>query len=170
MFKKILLSLILFASTLSATPQIVVFDWGNVLASEKRHVVVDFMCESLQMSKAQFEHANLRKKKAMKEGKEELAFWLGVAKKKGIHLSKDWVQSYHETIKKSLGTNDEMFAIIKELKDQQIRVGLLSNITERYGKLIRSHGFTTISILVCCRSKLVTTNLIRGLMRLFFAK
>ena len=68
--KKLMCSLLVFG-TLAAAPQAVVFDWGNVIATEDRSVVVDFMCQTFQFSESEFERVNLEKRKAVKSGKSE---------------------------------------------------------------------------------------------------
>jgi putative hydrolase of the HAD superfamily len=131
----------LTATTLIAAPQAVVFDWGNVLATEDRSVIVDFMCETFQFSEADFEAANLKKREAVKLGKSDIDFWIQFAKETGIHIPANWSESYIATLKASIGANPDMFELINELKKRQIRVGLLSNINDRYTKLIRDFGF-----------------------------
>lgn len=139
--KKILLSLILLSSSLTALPQAVVFDWGNVLAFDDRSIVVKFMCETFNFTESEFESANLAKRKAMQAGISDVDFWLQYAKEKGIKLTNNWAQNYSDALKASVGADPEMFELVYELKDQQIRVGLLSNINDRYVKLIRDFGF-----------------------------
>lgn len=142
--KKLLFSLItstLTASSLMAAPQAVVFDWGNVLATDDRSVIVTFMCKSFEFSESEFEVINVEKRKAVKLGKSEIDFWLEFAKQKGITLPNDWPEAYSATLKASIGANPEMFTLIHELQDRHIRVGLLSNINDRYVKLIRDFGF-----------------------------
>lgn len=139
--KKILFSLFMATASLSAAPQAVVFDWGKVIAFDDRNVVVDFMCESFKFSKEEFEKANLEKKKAMKEGNSEVDFWLKLAKEKGVQLPKDWSKAYMDAIKASVGVDPNMFAMVDELKGKKIRVGLLSNMDNRYGPMIRGFGF-----------------------------
>ncbi len=137
---KILFSLAACAS-LVAAPQAVVFDWGDVLAKNDRSLVINFICETLQCSEAEAETANLEKRNAMKAGKSEIDFWLDLAKQKGVQLQNNWPEAYTAAIKASVGADPEMFAIIDELKDQKIQIGLLSNINDRYTALIRGFGF-----------------------------
>jgi len=143
--KKILFSLMVSMTTLvaslDAAPQAVVFDWGKVIGFEDRSVVVNFMCKSFNFSEAEFEAANLEKRAAMKAGSSDSDFWLGFAKKKGIQLPKDWAEQYRATLKKSVGADPSMYLLVEELKEDGIRVGMLSNIDDRYTKLIRDFGF-----------------------------
>ncbi|HSX37750.1 MAG TPA: HAD family phosphatase, partial [Chlamydiales bacterium] len=138
---RIFLCLVFIAGALCAAPQAVVFDWGNVLAFENRSTVVDFMCETFHFSEADFEAANAEKRKAVKAGKSDVEFWLQFADKRGVALGDEWPASYQAILKKSVGVDEEMLAIVSELKSQQIPVGLLSNINDKYTKLIRDFGF-----------------------------
>lgn len=135
-----ILSTITATSLLDAT-QGVVFDWGNVIGFNDRSVVVNFMCDSFHFSESEFESANLEKKKAMKDGKPDTDFWIEFAQKRGIQLPKDWAQKYIATLKKSIGADPNMYVLIDQLKDNGLRVGMLSNIDDRYTKLIRDFGF-----------------------------
>lgn len=139
--KRIIFSLLMATATLSAAPQAVVFDWGKVISFDNRNVVVDFVCDSFKFSKEEFEKANLEKKKAMKEGKSETDFWLQLAKERGVQLPKNWPKAYVDAIKESVGVDPAMIAMVDALKDNHIRVGLLSNIDNRYGPMIRGFGF-----------------------------
>ena len=139
--KKLLFSFLVATSSLFAAPQAVVFDWGNVIAFDDRSLIVSFMCETFKFSESDFEQANLAKRKAVQTGKSEIAFWLQFAKDKGIQLPNDWPNTYTSILKKSVGADPKMYALIEELKSKQVRVGLLSNINDRYVKLIRSFGF-----------------------------
>lgn len=139
--KKMLFSFLVASSSLFATPQAVVFDWGNVIAFDDRSIIVDFMCETLKCSESEFERANLAKRKAVQAGKSEIDFWLQFAKDKGVQLPSNWPETYTSMIKQSVGADPKMYALIEELKSKQVRVGLLSNINDRYVKLIRDFGF-----------------------------
>jgi epoxide hydrolase-like predicted phosphatase len=143
MIKKVLLILMMSFTTLSlvAAPQAVVFDWGNVIGFDDRSIVVKFMCNSFHFSESEFESANLEKRKAMKEGKSDIDFWLELAQKKGIQLPSDWAEKYTATLKESVGADPKMYLLIDELKKNGVRVGMLSNIDDRYIKLIRGFGF-----------------------------
>ncbi len=130
------------ASMLAAAPKAVVFDWGNVIAFESpRSVIVDFMCDSLQISETEFEAVNIEKRKAVKAGKSEVDFWTDFAEEKGVALPKGWGEEYIRTLKASVGADPKMYVLIDQLKAKGMRVGLLSNINDRYTKLIRDFGF-----------------------------
>ena len=45
------------------------------------------------------------------------------------------------TLKESVGADPNMYVLIDQLKESGIRVGMLSNIDDRYTKLIRDFGF-----------------------------
>lgn len=138
--KKFIFS-ILMIGTLAAAPQAVVFDWGSVMAKSDREVIVDFMCKSLNCSPKEFKEANMAKRIAVKEGQSDLDFWLTYAKEHGIVLEHEWPTAYCAVLKKSIGANEEMFAVVSELKRKNIPVGLLSNIDDNHMKIIRDFGF-----------------------------
>ena len=131
----------LLTTTLFAATQAVVFDWGNVIGFSDRSIVVTFLRDSFQISESELESALLEKRKAMEEGKSEIEFWLGLAKKKKITLPKDWAERYTAILKKSIGADENMYVLIEELKGNGIQVGMLSNIENRYIKIIREFGF-----------------------------
>lgn len=131
------------ASSLLAAPQAIVFDWGNVIGFNDRSVVVNFMCDTFHFSENEFETANLEKRKAMKSGKTDVDFWIEFAQKKGIQLPKGWAGQYTAVLKKSVGADPNMYTLIDQLKENGVRVGMLSNIDDRYTKLIRDFGFYT---------------------------
>src|SRR5690606_12327602 len=133
--------LLLAVTSLSATPKAVVFDWGNVIASPNRSVVIKFLCEELDSTDEEFENVNIKKRIAVQAGKSEVEFWMDFAQQKGIALPADWPFSYIANLKKSVGVDAEVLALIEELKQKEIRVGLLSNIDGHYTKFLRDSGF-----------------------------
>lgn len=137
----IMASVTTMIASLNAAPQAVIFDWGNVIGFNDRSIVVDFMCDSFNFSEAEFESANLEKRKAMKAGLSDTDFWLDFARKNEIQLPKDWTQKYTTALKESVGADSKMYVLIDQLKEKGVRVGMLSNIDDRYTKLIRDFGF-----------------------------
>lgn len=136
-----MMALLSIATSLIAAPQAIIFDWGNVIGFSDRAVVVNFMCDSFQISESEFESANLEKRKAMKAGNSDIDFWIQYAQKNNIYLPEDWSQKYKATLKKSVGVDPNMYVLIDQLKEKGIRVGMLSNIDDRNAKLIRNFGF-----------------------------
>ncbi len=132
---------LLTATSLIATPQAVVFDFGGVLTGEpNREAVVNFIQNSFHFSKEEFEKVNLEKRQAVKQGKTDEEFWISYAKTKGIKLPSDWGESFRSVMKDAIGVNPQMYILVNQLKEQHIPVALLSNIDERLSKLIRDFG------------------------------
>lgn len=77
----------------------------------------------------------------MKTGKSDIDFWIEYAQKRNIQLPVDWSQKYIAVLKKSIGADPNMYILIDQLKLKGIRVGMLSNIDDRYTNLIRDFGF-----------------------------
>jgi len=102
-----------------------------------REMVVQFLCESIQLTPAEFEKANLQKKQALKLGKTDEEFWKDLAKERGIDLPNHWVQTLKSVMKEAIGINPEMYLLVDQLRQKQVIVALLSNIDERLARLIR---------------------------------
>ena len=77
----------------------------------------------------------------MKSIKTDVDFWIAFAKKRGVQLPQDWAGQYTAVLKKSVGADPNMYTLINQLKENGIRVGMLSNVDDRYANLIRSFGF-----------------------------
>lgn len=139
--KKIFLSVLastLFASSLIAAPQAIVFDFGGVMTGERnREAIITFIQESFNLSSDEFEMVNQEKRKAIKNGKTDEEFWIGYAKDNGITLSFNWPESFKSVMKGSIGINPNMYHLVEELRQRQMPVALLSNIDERLAKLLR---------------------------------
>jgi epoxide hydrolase-like predicted phosphatase len=132
---------ILTATSLIAAPRAVIFDWGDVMGFVDRSIYVNFVCDSMQFSGPEFESINLEKKEAMKAGKPEIDFWLEFAQKKGVKLPEDWGQQYMATLKKAFGADPKMYALVDQIKETGMRVGMLSNVDDRGRQLLRRFGF-----------------------------
>lgn len=142
MFKKMVLSLLATATTLTASPKAVVFDFGGVMTKESnRESVIQFLRESFNLSEEEFKSVNQEKRKAVQNGQSDVEFWLNYAKKHHLNLPKDWVDNFNKVMKDAIGINPQMYALVETLKSDDITVALLSNIDERLGKLIRGYGF-----------------------------
>ncbi|MBS0653633.1 MAG: HAD family phosphatase [Verrucomicrobia bacterium] len=130
------------AGSLLAAPQAIVFDFGGVLTGNPdREAVVHFIRQTHHLSEAEFEKANQEKRLAMKDGKTDEEFWIAYAKEHGVQLPSNWSESFHAVMKKAVGANPEMFALVDRLKEEKVPVALLSNIDARLSKLIRSFGY-----------------------------
>lgn len=124
-------------SSLSATPKAVVFDYGDVLAFHNSEVVEDFFCETFQLTREEFKMAKRAKKNSSETDDQ---FWISFAYRKGISLPKNWQEIYKEVIKKSLGADEKMYKLVDEIKQNNIKTGLLSNIRKDWAKTVQSNG------------------------------
>lgn len=117
-----------------------------------REAVANFLCESLHLSRPDFEHINLEKRKAVAQGKSEEEFWESLANQKGIELPPNWPLSFQSVIKEAMTVRKEMYDLVEELKATDHRVALFSNVEHYYGQLLRQFGFYDpfeLSILSC---------------------
>lgn len=138
-----LIASIVTAVSLIAAPRAIVFDFGGVLTGEQnRGAFITFIRQSFHFSAEEFEKVNQERCQAVKQDKRDEEFWVAYAKNKGIKLPANWSASFKSAMKDSIGVNPEMYALVDQLKEQQIPVALLSNIEdERISKLIREFGF-----------------------------
>ncbi len=135
---KFLASCLLLASAYAA-PKAVVFDFGGVLnETPDRESIVAYLCDTFDLSREEFNAVNQEKRKAIKAGKTIVGFWLQYAKEQQITLPENWTEQFQHVLKESINVNPGMYVLIDQLKEKEIRVGLLSNIETRVAKLIRS--------------------------------
>ncbi len=138
MIKKIMTSLLTASAILSATPEIIVLDFGGVLTHEpNRESVIQFLRKSLELSPQEFEIVNQEKRNAVKTGKRDQDFWIEYARKKNISLPENWENSLNLVMKEAMGINYEMYDLVFALKRKGIPVALLSNIDDRLAKIIK---------------------------------
>ena len=131
----------LTVTSLMATPQAIVFDFGGVMTGEPdRNAVIKFICDSFHFSEEAFEKANSEKRAAVKQGMTDEEFWLAYAQHHQIQLPPDWTQSLKETMKSAIGINPNMYALTEELSTLGFSVALLSNIDTHLSKLLREFG------------------------------
>ena len=148
--KKFLLSAaiaICAATSLIAAPKAVVFDWGDVMGFVDRSIFVNFVCDSMQCSKGEFESVILENKKAVQAGKPEVDVWLEFAEKRKIKLPEDWGQQYFATLKKAFGADPNMYKLVDRIKETGMRVGLLSNVDNR-GRHFYFRNLVFMSLLI----------------------
>src|SRR5579872_5746043 len=125
---------------LFAAPKAVIFDFGNVMASPSPDRMISFLTKTFSLSPAEFKKINEEKKLSALIEEE---FWMAFGKKKGIALPEDWPQIYREELRASIGSDEKMYALVDELKRNEIQVGMLSNIWESLAKKIEIHGLYT---------------------------
>jgi putative hydrolase of the HAD superfamily len=122
--------------------QIVVFDFGDVIAEKfDRKSVVQFLCDSFHLSEVEFKKVSQKKKKALKKGLTEEQFWLRYAHKKKIKLPSDWALSFKAVMKSAVKVDPKMYQLVDELKEKQIPVALFSNVEAHLAHLLKEFGF-----------------------------
>lgn len=138
--KKMFLFLMITISLISA-PRAIVFDFGGILiGSPNREAVAEFLKSSFKLTDKEFIEVNKERKKAMKAGQSGDEFWLQYAKAKEIVLSDHWHNEFQKVIWESIEVSHEMYALIDELKDEGLKVALLSNADPFLSKMIREFG------------------------------
>ncbi len=140
MIRKIILSLLAVCSALSASYQTIVFDFGGVMTgASQREEIIKFLRSSLNLTDDEFEKARQERKKVQDE-KTDVEFWLQYAREHNKTLPTTWVTDFQDAMKKAIGVNPEMYALVSELKEKGYKVALLSNIDYRLARIVRSFG------------------------------
>jgi hypothetical protein len=117
MFLKSLIVCLLTITTLFASPQAVIFDFGGVMTGKpNRATIVHFLCKSFQLDKDEFQIVNTKKREAVNNGMTDIDFWLAYAKEQKISLSENWVCQFKEIMKQSINPSQNMYALVDELK------------------------------------------------------
>lgn len=94
--KKILFCLPSFYFSLSAAPQAIVFDFGDVLTTKPNtEEIRQFLRTSFGLSKEEFIRANQLKYDLIKQGKtDDRQFWIEYAKDHNIVLPEGWLDEF----------------------------------------------------------------------------
>lgn len=135
----VITSTLAVTSLFSAT-QAVVFDWGDVMGSFDRSLLVEFMCDSFHFTKEEFEQANREKWQTLDEGRSDVDFWLEFASKRRITLPETWDSQYLSVFESCIDLNPSMYALVGELTKNKVQIALLSNATPRQAATIRKMG------------------------------
>lgn len=139
---KKILSLLFFAISFSlfATPKAVVFDFGGVLANPDEKIVKAFIMKTFNFPLVEIDGIKKARLEALASGISEEEFWLNLAKTKRITLPENWLVEFATIIKTAINVNSDMYALIEQLKKNEMPVALLSNIDDRAAKIVRDCG------------------------------
>lgn len=140
--KKSLTCLWFIYANLFAQPQAIIFDWGGVLDLDKPNEIHAFIQKSLQItSDKEFQDLTNQRRKANEENQADDEFWINIAAKKNISLPEDWSQTLRSLFQKAVAVNPEMFAILHQLKNKSLTVGLFSNVNTYYATILQDFGY-----------------------------
>jgi putative hydrolase of the HAD superfamily len=139
-----LIFIALFIATQSLTAkQAVVFDFAGVLATRNQEQMNTLLTTTFGFTPVELKQHYGEMVQAVDGGAagSEVEFWVKLAHRKGLQLPSNWVTLHDATLTASVIIDLEMYALIHELKETGIQVGLLSNIDERLAKLLRAAGY-----------------------------
>lgn len=140
--KKTILCLLAFCSMLSAAPQAIVFDFGDVLTTKPNtEEIRQFLRTSFYLNKEEFNKVNQLKFDLIKQRKTtDQEFWLQYAKDHNIDLPHDWLQEFIK-IKTTVVVDPKMYDLIAKLKETNLPIALLSNINPTQAQFSKDSGF-----------------------------
>ena len=120
---------------------LIAFDFGGVIAETDKGLILNFISENLDLSKEESEKLCDAYIKAKKTGKSEKEVWDHFEKEHHVILPKNWQDQMDVVIESSIKPDQEMLALVNELKNMGYRVGLLSNTQKEKSKVIRKLGY-----------------------------
>lgn len=142
MLKKFALLALAATALLTAKPEAVVFDFGGVMCSTPRKkAVTTFLCDSLNMTKEEYTAADNMRRFEIHNGITDTEFWHDQARQRGIKLDPNWDARFLKILKNAIRINEEMYDTVFELKENNIHVAILSNITPNKVHLLKEFGY-----------------------------
>lgn len=128
------------SSLFSQRPKAIMFDFGGVLATANRQVIMDFFKETLQLSEEQLPNFLHSFKKHRQQGLDEDSFWALYANKSAISLPDDWKERLKRAKSASIQIDPKMVELVEDLKAQGYLVGILSNVKIHEATVVKQTG------------------------------
>lgn len=126
------------ASASAAEVELVVFDFGGVVANVDKKEVVYFVQENLKLPSYEKAKELLRKEhKIEKQGGDVAGFW----QQQGATSGKEWQKKLADFRLSSIHEISGIREVIQGVKKEGIELALLSNISKREAKLVQIRGF-----------------------------
>lgn len=139
---KLFIGLMALTLPVSGMAQIktVVFDYGGVVASVDRSIVVAGLSELFGVENEAIEKALVEARAVRRSGGSEVAYWEDFAEKQGSDLSDGWTKELQAINQSGLKPVEGVFELIDQIKERGVTVALFSNITPRYAAVVRELG------------------------------
>jgi epoxide hydrolase-like predicted phosphatase len=125
----------------SCTIKAVVFDYGGVIGTVDKDVVLQYVMKTFEISKEEALKLLKQFQEVQKNGVNSELFWTELAQKRGIELKNGWEKPFTESVLDSMHEVPGTIAVINELRSEGVQVGMLSNITERAARYVRMKGY-----------------------------
>lgn len=121
--------------------QIVVFDFGGVIAQANTTQMSNFLINLFNINKDELSSALRDMQNFVSNGGSEKQFWEQFAISKKITLPNDWFDQFGIIIKKSITEIPESLAIVETLQSQGYQTAMLSDVTQYQAEIIRKMGY-----------------------------
>ena len=109
--------------------QVVVFDFGGVIAQANTTQMSNFLINSFNINKDELSSALREMQNYVSNGGSEKQFWEQFAISKKITLPNDWFNQFGIVIKQSISEIPETLTIVKTLQSQGYQTAMLSDVT-----------------------------------------
>ena len=120
---------------------VIVFDFGGVMADVDVARILECCADSLNVPLKEFNRVVKQEFAPLVVGKvveEEL--WATIADVLEVPLPKDWKSTFHNVMRDVVSPRQEMYALVRDLREQGYSVALLSDITEWQADVLRDMG------------------------------
>ena len=121
--------------------QIVVFDFGGVIAQANTTQMSNFLINSFNINKDELSSALRDMQNYVSKGGSEKQFWEQFAISKRITLPNDWFNQFGIVIQQSITEMPESLTIVKTLQSQGYQTAMLSDVTQYQAEIIRKMGY-----------------------------
>lgn len=127
--------------------QVIVFDFGSVIAKTDKQQLAHYLSQSLNIS----EEEGLQSLQQLKEHTtkdpskdDEDEFWKGYAKNKGINLPSAWFEKFDAVKVHALREIPGMTHLVKKLQQKGYKTALLSNVRGSQAALKAKKGYYSL--------------------------
>lgn len=121
--------------------QVVVFDFGGVIAKADTAQMSNFLMNSFGVDKEELSIALRNMQSHIANGESEEEYWTEFAASKNITLAPHWIDQWDAIIKNSITEIPGTIALVKALQSEGYQTAMLSDVTQYQAKVIRKIGY-----------------------------
>ena len=121
--------------------QVVVFDFGGVIAQADTAQMANFLMKSFNINKDELSSALKNMQNFISDGGLEKEYWKQYAFSKKITLPTNWFDQWDTVLKNSITEIPETILIVKALQNNGYQTAMLSDVTQYQAEIVRKIGY-----------------------------
>ena len=121
--------------------EVIVFDFGGVIAQADVTQMADFLMQSFKINKEELSTALKNMQDFISNGGSEKEYWQQYACSKQISLSNHWIDEWATVIQKSISDISGSKEIVIALQENGYQTAMLSDVTQYQAEMIRKMGY-----------------------------